>query len=360
MRKGPTAAVAAVSVMLWAALFVPPLLAGGEGAAVKRSLPSPPEDPEAVQADAEIPPEETEPPTEDPPEEEEDPPFPGERDGAVPLRVLDGGRVAEMDLGTYLAGVLRGEMPASFEMEALKAQAVAARTYTRRMIRSSKHGDRADICTDPGCCQAWRSEEAFREGSGSLGDAYEAKIEAAVARTDGETVLYEGQPILAVFHSSSPGLTQEVGKVWGGDAPYLMPVTSPERGESVPNYYSRVFFTGTKLRDKLLRSVPGAELSGPASQWLTDAERDAAGTIEEVSVGGVRIRGAKLRGILGLRSACFTWETEGDGLAFYVTGFGHGVGMSQYGAEQMAKDGASYREILSHYYTGVEIGWWEG
>ena len=142
----------------------------------------------------------------------------GERDGASTLRVLDGETVLEMDLGEYLVGVVRAEMPASFQPEALKAQAVAARTYTLYKLRTGgNHGDTADICTDSTCCQAYLAEGQARTNWGEDADVNEKKVEAAVAETDGQVILYGGMPILAVFHSSSAGLTRAAGEVWQGD-----------------------------------------------------------------------------------------------------------------------------------------------
>lgn len=280
----------------------------------------------------------------------------GDLDGAVTLKVLNGDQVEEMDLGTYLVGVVRAEMPASFEQEALRAQAVAARTYTLYKIQSGgNHGDTADICTDSTCCQAYISEDRAKSNWGDNADEYEAKIESAVTSTDGEAILYGGVPILAVFHSSSAGLTRAAGEVWLNDLPYLQAVDSPEAGDSIPNYYSRVEFTAEEFREKFLAAHPEADLSGPIGGWLKDTVADAAGSVATLSVGGVTVKGTEVRTILGLRSACFEWETEDGKLVFYVTGYGHGVGMSQYGANQMAKDGADYREILTHYYTGVTV-----
>lgn len=281
---------------------------------------------------------------------------PGELDGKTVLKVLDGGEVREMTVGEYLVGVVRAEMPASFEEEALKAQAVAARTYTYYKIETGgNHGDTADICTDSTCCQAYISEEQARSNWGADADTYESKIESAVRDTDGQVILYGGEPILAVFHSSSAGLTRAAGQVWLNDLPYLQSVTSPEQGDSIPNYYSRVEFTQEQFREKVLAAEPEADLSGPVETWLQNAVTDTAGSVSTVEVGGVTVKGSTLRSILGLRSACFEWEIQDGNLVFFVTGYGHGVGMSQYGAEQMAKDGADYREILTHYYTGVTV-----
>ena len=289
-------------------------------------------------------------------ESEREPFQPGDLDAEMVLKVLVGDTVEEMSLGEYLVGVVRAEMPASFETEALKAQAVAARTYTLyKMQTGGNHGEAADICTDSTCCQAYISEENARNNWGDAADANEAKIESAVRDTDGETILYGGVPILAVFHSCSAGQTRASGEVWVSDLPYLQAVSSPEPADSIPNYYSRAEFTAETFREKVLAAYPEADLSGDMGSWLRNAVTDTAGSVETVEVGGVTLKGTAVRSLLGLRSACFEWEAEDGKLVFYVTGFGHGVGMSQYGADEMAKEGADYREILTHYYTGVTI-----
>ncbi len=294
---------------------------------------------------------------ESPVDETEGEPFvSGDLDGETVLRVLDGESVLEMDLGEYLVGVVRAEMPASFQMEALKAQAVAARTYTLYKIQTGgNHGDTAEICTDSTCCQAYIAEERARANWGEAAEENERKVEEAVTGTDGQVVLYGGVPILAVFHSSSAGLTRAAGEVWLNDLPYLQAVTSPEDSDSIPNYYSRIEFTAEAFKQKVLAAYPEADLSGSVSGWLRDAVVDGAGSVAAVSVGGVTVKGSSLRSTLGLRSACFTWEAEDGKLVFFVTGYGHGVGMSQYGANAMAAAGTDYREILTHYYSGVTV-----
>lgn len=277
------------------------------------------------------------------------------------LRVLDGDTVRDMTMEDYLMGVTAAEMPASFAEEALKAQAVAARTYTLyKLISGGNHGDTADICTDSTCCQAYISQEAARTNWGEQADALEAKIRTAVADTDGETILYGGVPILAVFHSSSAGLTRAAGQVWQNDLPYLQPVDSPEASASIPNYYSRVDFSPETIREKLLARIPAADLAGDQKTWLKNAVRDSAGSVETVEVGGVAVKGSTVRAALGLRSACFEWELQDGRFVFYVTGHGHGVGLSQYGANAMAEVGADYKTILTHYYTGVTVAVYNG
>lgn len=294
-------------------------------------------------------------------ETEREPFRPGELDASVTLRVLHGDTVEEMTLGDYLVGVVRAEMPASFELEALKAQAVAARTYTAyKILSGGNHGDTADICTDSTCCQAYISQERAMENWGDAAEENETKVEEAVRGTDGQTILYGGVPILAVFHSSSAGQTRAAGEVWVNDLPYLQPVDSPEDGDSIPNYYSRVAFTPEQFREKIHASYPEADLTGDMSGWLKNAKTDSSGSVETVDVGSVTIKGTTMRTLLGLRSACFTWEVQAGEMVFFVTGFGHGVGMSQYGANRMAREGADYVEILTHYYTGVSVEAWSG
>lgn len=294
-------------------------------------------------------------------ETEREPFRPGELDASVTLRVLHGDTVEEMTLGDYLVGVVRAEMPASFELEALKAQAVAARTYTAyKILSGGNHGDTADICTDSTCCQAYISQERAMENWGDAAEENETKVEEAVRGTDGQTILYGGVPILAVFHSSSAGQTRAAGEVWVNDLPYLQPVDSPEDGDSIPNYYSRVAFTPEQFREKIHASYPEADLTGDMSGWLKNAKTDSSGSVETVDVGSVTIKGTTMRTLLGLRSACFTWEVQDGEMVFFVTGFGHGVGMSQYGANRMAREGADYVEILTHYYTGVSVEAWSG
>ncbi len=284
---------------------------------------------------------------------------PGENDSAVTIRVLQGETVAEMSMSDYLQCVLRAEMPASFEQQALCAQAVAARTYTYyKLSAGGNHGDTADICADSTCCQAFLSKEAAMNNWGDQAEYYEAKIENAVAATDGQTILYDRQPILAVFHSSSAGQTKRSGDVWTQDLPYLQSVTSPEKGAEIPNYYSRAEFTPQEFKKIFLAAQPDADLSGSAAGWVRDLIVSDGGNVESVCVGGVTVRGSEMRTLYSLRSATFELETGDDGFVFYVSGYGHGVGMSQYGANEMAKEGSDWREIIEHYYTGVEIGTW--
>ena len=279
-------------------------------------------------------------------------------DRDVTLTIQDGDTTEQMTLERYLTGVVRGEMPASFEMEALRAQAAAERSYVYYQLaagRKDAHPD-ADFCTDHTCCSAYLSETAAREKWGGDFAPWNTRVEQAVSDTDGQVVLYNGRPILAVFHSSSAGRTAAAGDVWSGDLPYLVSVDSPEGEETVPNYYSTVTFTAAEAKEKLLTAHPELKLSGTPDRWFGAAAENGSGRVETVSVGGTDIEGTELRRIFGLRSACFTVAADSESVTFRVTGYGHGVGMSQYGANQLAREGQTWQEILEWYYTGATVG----
>ena len=279
-------------------------------------------------------------------------------DRDVTLTIQDGDTTEQMTLERYLTGVVRGEMPASFEMEALRAQAAAERSYVYYQLaagRKDAHPD-ADFCTDHTCCSAYLSETAAREKWGGDFAPWNTRVEQAVSDTDGQVVLYNGRSILAVFHSSSAGRTAAAGDVWSGDLPYLVSVDSPEGEETVPNYYSTVTFTAAEAKEKLLAAHPELKLSGTPDRWFGAAAENGSGRVETVSVGGTDIEGTELRRIFGLRSACFTVAADSESVTFRVTGYGHGVGMSQYGANQLAREGKTWQEILEWYYTGATVG----
>lgn len=281
---------------------------------------------------------------------------PGKVDSQERIRVLTASGVKTMPMNDYLQGVLRAEMPASFEQQALCAQAVTARTYTLYKIATgSNHGASADVCTDHTCCQAYLDKAAAMRNWGSSARQYEAKIENAVSATDGETILYHNQPILAVFHSSSAGCTKGSGEVWTQDLPYLKSVDSPEKGKEIPNYYSRVSFTPAEFRRRFAAARPEARFSGGAGNWIRGLKTTEGHNVKSVTIGGVTVTGAQARSIFGLRSATFDPEVKDGKIVFYVTGYGHGVGMSQYGANELAREGKDWRAILLHYYTGVTL-----
>lgn len=269
------------------------------------------------------------------------------------IRLDKGGCVEELPLETYLIGVVLSEMPASFELEALKAQAVAARTFALRQMKSAKHDD-ADLCANSQCCQAWIDNQSFAEKLGEQANRYWEKAETAVQETRGQVLTYQGELIEAVYFSCSGGSTEDAVAVWGSEVPYLQSVTS-QGEENASVYETTVEWTTEDLRTILLEEVPDAQLNGAASAWLGREVKTRGGGIASLELGGTVFSGTTLRRLLGLNSTRFSVEATENGLRFHVFGYGHRVGMSQYGANAMALAGSNYAEILTHYYAGVTI-----
>ena len=277
------------------------------------------------------------------------------RDKGRAVRLLQpDGTVSETDMEEYLWSVVAAEMPASFEEEALKAQACAARTYAVRLQNGGGKHENADLCTDSKCCQAYISPADAAAKWGESAQVYAAKVARAVSQTDGLGVLYGGQPIEALFFSSAPGKTTDAVAVWGSSVDYLKSVDSPE-GEEVPNYRTTVTLSAGEVKSLLLAAYPGCDLSGEPGKWFSEIRIGDSGAVASLLAGGVTLTGNQVRGALGLRSPAFTVSFDGTNFTFQVTGYGHGVGMSQYGANAMAKSGSTFRDILTWYYTGTEV-----
>ncbi|NLL38973.1 MAG: stage II sporulation protein D [Clostridiales bacterium] len=276
-------------------------------------------------------------------------------DTTTMVKLKTGDSVVTLTMYDYLVGVVAAEMPASFYEEALKAQAVAARTYTYyKMLNGSNHSD-ADVCDNCNCCKAYFSYEALREKWGEKYDYYIGIISKAVADTDGLCVTYEDEPILAAFHSSSPGYTENSESVWHSPLPYLVSVESPENGNTVPNFYTEVIVSFEEFKSTVKKSYPLAVFDTDQEGWISDAEYSDSGRIIKVRVGGVEMTGTELRGLFELRSTAVRWSVGNEYICFEVTGYGHGVGMSQYGANEFAKNGADFFDILSYYYRGTSV-----
>ena len=269
------------------------------------------------------------------------------------IKVLDGENIIEMDMHDYIVSVVAAEMPADFHTEALKAQAVAARSYAMHCAAANKHGG-AQVCTDYSCCQACISKEQMRKNWGdAFGEKYK-KISSAETETDGQYLSYAGEPVFAAFHSSSYGATEACGEIWE-PRPYLLSVSSPEDENTVPDFISTLECAPIDFRDCLLSAVPEADFTGAPEQWLGRIERDESGRVSAAELGGVMIKGTRLRELFSLRSTSFELEYLSGKFVFTVRGYGHGVGMSQYGAELMAGNGADYTQILAHYYPGTVL-----
>lgn len=290
------------------------------------------------------------------PDKTPEPPPASEPSPSLTISILDGDQTLTMDLETYLVGVVAGEMPASFEMEALKAQAVAARTYTlyKLYVEPSGAHDQT-VCTDPTCCKAYAHEQELRDRWGEQYEANSEKIRQAVDQTRGAYIVYEDEPILAVFHASSPGRTEDSGDVWQTSLPYLQSVESPEGAADVTNYVTETAVNRTEFTETVQAHYPEAAFPEDTDTWFTGYTYTPSGRVDSVTVGGVPISGKEIRAMFSLRSAAFSATVTEQEVVFRTTGYGHGVGMSQYGANVMAKQGKTWQEILKAYYTGTEI-----
>ena len=275
--------------------------------------------------------------------------------GSIKLLHTKTGEVEEVAIDTYLVNVVSAEMPADFEIEALKAQAVVARTYTIYKIQNKKH-DNADICDDSACCQAWVSkEERFARWEESVRESNWQKIEQAVNETKGKIITYEGKPINAFFHSNSGGKTEIPVNVWGGTGyPYLQVVeTSGE--DNYTQYNSEVVLSNEELLEKLKVNYSDISIDFNNNDDLKILEYTDSGRVKTVKFGNHNISGTETRSLLGLRSTNFEIIKENGNIKFSVKGYGHGVGMSQTGANTLAKEGKSYEDIINHFYIGVVI-----
>lgn len=270
----------------------------------------------------------------------------GTPDGTPVQLILPQGTV-ELTLEDYLVGVLLRELPRDFHMEAKKAQAIAARTYTLRAIsRGGKHPEGC-ICADSSCCQAYLSPESYLEGGGTAEGVLQAR--QAVRETAGQVIVYDGKLIDATYFSCSGGKTEDALAVWGGEVPYLQSVESPGE-EGATHFTDTVQLSAAEFYETL-----GLELEGSPAAWLGKATYTQGGGVEEITIGGVSFTGTQMRQRLGLRSTAFTITAVGDTVTITTRGFGHRVGLSQYGAQAMAQSGSDCRQILAHYYTGTTV-----
>ena len=270
-----------------------------------------------------------------------------DKPGSQQITVLrEDGTLEEMELQTYLVGVVLAEMPVSFPEEALKAQAVVARTYASRRQASGKHTPGA-VCLQASCCQGYREEEAFLSAGGRTEDL--EKVRRAVEQTDGEVLTYEGELIDATYFSCSGGHTEAAVAVWGTDVPYLQAVESPGE-EAAASYTQEVAFSAADFA-----ACVGFENEGDPERWFSGVEYTQGGGVDTLTIQGQTYRGTRLRQLLGLRSTVFEIRVDGDWIYITTYGYGHRVGMSQYGAKAMADGGDSYETILAHYYVGTTL-----
>ena len=279
------------------------------------------------------------------------------KDSLVTVDVLIGDQITALPVDQYLHGVLAAEVPATFPAEALKAQAVAARTYTAYKMKQTppEQHKGAAVCSDYTHCKAYIEPLTAVESWGAPGIENMENIKRAVAETDGKIVTYDGKAIIAVFHSTSSGKTEQAADVWGSDIAYLKSVPSPGEDKS-PGYYGKVELDKEEFKSAFLTLYSDAAFGEDAKSWFANEKRSEAGGIITIDVGGVTVKGTQIRSMCELRSTNFTLDFSGNNIVFQTLGYGHGVGMSQYGARELALEGKGFEQILKWYYTGCEIG----
>lgn len=259
----------------------------------------------------------------------------------------------------YVCGVVACEMPMSYEDEALKAQAVAAFTMLRRrqenFAESNVSGSDSEfvISSSSSSVQGYITQEQMKAKWGGDFEENYTRLKNLAASVADEYIAFEGKPILAAYHSISCGKTEDAGNVWGESLEYLSPVSSPDDSQAA-GYASSAEFTADEFKDICSRKL-GITLSGNSDEWLGKITRSNSGYVMSCEIGDKKFTGQKIRNAFGLRSACFTLKLKDGKFTFNVKGYGHGVGMSQFGANEMAKQGKNYREIIAHYYKGTEL-----
>lgn len=266
-------------------------------------------------------------------------------------------KTIDMYLEEYLVGVLAAEMPAKFEIEALKAQAIAARTYALKKIKTfqgsgNKVHPKAEICTDPSHCQGWLSEKEMKEKWGWLKSwEYERKLKLAVRETAGEVATFQQDLIDPVYHSTCGGQTENAEEVWTYSVPYLKSMPCTWDRES-PKFQSNITIPFPEFNKKLGLNIKIADFSSKTLQVLT---KTTTGRVKTILVSNKVFSATEFRRLLSLNSTNFTWNVTKEGIIFQTIGYGHGVGMCQYGANGLAQKGYSAEKILQHYYQGIKI-----
>ena len=265
------------------------------------------------------------------------------------------GKIEKVNIDDYLCNVVSAEMPADYEIEALKAQAIVARTYTVYKILNKKH-ENADICDDSTCCQAWISkEDRLARWEENKRESNWQKISACVEDTKGKVITYENKPIDAFFHSNSGGVTEIPVNVWGGTGyPYLQSVETTGE-DAYKQYSSEVVLKQEELLNKLKEKYSDISIDFSNNDDIKILEYTESTRVKTIKFGNHELSGVEARTLFGLKSTNFEVIKDGGNIKFKVKGYGHGVGMSQTGADSMAKQGKTAEDIIKHFYTGIEI-----
>lgn len=269
------------------------------------------------------------------------------------------GKNQSIDIEKYLCGVLAGEMSPEFNIEALKAQAVAARTYVIHKWereKSDKHKN-AIVCTDYNHCQEYKSESELKQKNGQgWMDKYYPKIEQAVKETKGQILIYQDKPIITFYFSTSSGKTENCEEVFSEEFPYLKSVESPYDKEYSPKYSSELKISNKDFIKTIKNSYRDINIDESNLQnEIKILKRSSGGSVDKIKIGNKELEGKNIRSLFKLNSSNFEIKFGDNYIDFIVKGYGHGVGMSQWGAQGMAQEGHMYYEILSHYYQETNI-----
>lgn len=275
--------------------------------------------------------------------------------GAISVMKSESGKVEKTDIKEYTVGALTAEMSMECHDEALKAQAVACYTYALYCKGKGNKDDLngADISDDSKTHQGYLNKDARKKKWGDKYADYEEKAEELVGEVLGKRMTYDGDPILAAYHDICSGKTESAKTVWGEDIAYLQSVTS-DGDRLAPNYETVIGLDKEKFRSAI-QIIDGIELPEKSENWVGKTDKTDTGFVRSVEVGGTKIDGNDIKKALGLPSRNFTISCKDEKFTIKIIGNGHMVGMSQYGADYMARQGSDWQEILKHYYTGIKI-----
>lgn len=277
------------------------------------------------------------------------------------FKILDKstGEIVTVNNEDFYYGGVAAEMPPSFEPEALKAQAVAAYTYyshlrQQQLENPSPDLKGADFSADLSNGAVYWSKSKMQESWGDHFDEYYKKLSEAIKPVVGQVLKSDNQPIVAAFHAISGGTTETSADIFGGEKNYLVAVPSP--GDLLsPNYQTSVELTADEFKAAALAKWPDITFEGEPQTWVGEAKRTTSGTVKTIQLGNKEVSGSDVRTAFSLRSANFDLLYAGEKFVFTVRGYGHGVGMSQYGANYMAQQGSDYKQILAWYYPNTQL-----
>ncbi len=292
-----------------------------------------------------------------------DEPAPGPTFGGAvdTFKVLDQttGKIATVSAFDYVRGAIAAEMPAEYHAEAMKAQGVAAYTYAVMLATQNRENPPpdlrgADFEADPQNLKVYMTEKEAKAFYGDKFDYYWGRVTEAAEEASKYILLYNDEPVVAAYHAISAGKTEDSGNIWNQSLPYLQAVDS-EGDILAAGFKSTAVFSPDELASIIRAAYPSAKFLKDPTQWITAEKHSPSGYVTEADIGGIAVPGATVRTLLGLRSTCFEVSMQDGNVVFTVSGYGHGAGLSQYGADYMARQGSDFKEILAHYYPDTTL-----